>query len=465
MPDSSALDVLIGLALLFAAFSLAVSRINEAVLGLLHYRGRRLEAELRGLLGAHLRAHLRGGQNDPSGANPSGANPSGADSSASTPSDSDPSSGGPSGGNSSGGDPSGGGSSDGGPSDVVTTLFDGPLRMLRTAGHDEGSARDGGADLADHPPVGGGLAAVRRARRLRLPSYVPSTAFAQALVDLVDPPARAMLAQLRPDGLPPGISDDERVAYTAAYEAATRSLDEASAQALYAVTPEQYPAGRVIAAALVSAVEAAPVRTLEQGLAALPASPAKEALTAAVVRVRGDRDKLVAELAAWYDQAMDRLSGWYKRRVAVFMLCYAIVLAAAFNLDAVGIARAMWQDGAVRAAAVSAAGATVDQTPSASIGASAQQPPQDAAHSTEEAVRAVRDASGLALPIGWTRASDDRDDPREVPHSVRGWLLKILGVAVTCFALTAGAPFWFELLGRLVNMRSSGPKPRSTTGS
>ncbi|WP_041940750.1 MULTISPECIES: hypothetical protein [Frankia] len=442
MPDSSALDVLIGLALLFAAFSLAVSRINEAVLGLVRYRGRRLESELRRLLGGR----------PPGSAPPDpGAPP---------------------------------------PVDVAAEMLDGPLRAMRTAGRDEASA-----NMADHPPVQRTWAAVSRARRLRLPSYVPSTAFARALLDRVDPPARAMLAQLRPDGLPAHIAEETREAYRGAYEAARRSLDEGTARALYAAMPADHPTGRVVAAALVSAVGGGTVGTLEDGLAALPPSLAKEALTAAVVRTGGDREKIVTELAQWYDEAMDRLSGWYKRRVAVFLLAYAIVLAAVFNLDAVAISRTLWQDGTVRDAAVTASqsqlgqpadagstgdagsgdagssgagsGDTKDATRSGdqATGGTSDSGGSDAGggDAVEIAIRSVRDASGLALPIGWVRASDDRDDPREVPHTVGGWALKIAGLAISCFALTAGAPFWFELLGRLVNMRAAGPKPRSAT--
>ncbi len=417
MPDSSALDVLIGLALLFAAFSLAVSRVNEAVLGLLNYRGRRLEAELRRLLGGRAAGGRRPDADAAAGA------------------------------------------------DMAAELLDGPLRALRTAGDDDGSA-----NVADHPPARGGWSAVRRARRLRLPSYVPSTVFAQALVDRVDPPARAMLSQLRPQTLAEQTPAQERARYETAYERANRTLNGTTAEALYDAVPADHTAGRVIAAALVAAVGSAPVGTLEDGLAAMPPSMAKSALTAAVVRTGGDREKIIAELAKWYDEAMDRLSGWYKRRVAVFLLCYALAMSAAFNLDAIGIARTLWQDGTVRQAAVTASRTELDQSGAASAesaGTGGQQAgdaaDSQAADTTEEAIRAVRGASGLALPIGWIRATDDRDDPREVPRSVDRWLVKILGIAIACFALTAGAPFWFELLGRLVNMRSTGPKPRSAT--
>ncbi|MEU7908022.1 hypothetical protein [Actinoplanes sp. NPDC049118] len=39
------------------------------------------------------------------------------------------------------------------------------------------------------------------------------------------------------------------------------------------------------------------------------------------------------------------------------------------------------------------------------------------------------------------------------------WLLKLLGLALTAAAAAIGAPFWFDLLNRLVNLRSTGRRP------
>jgi hypothetical protein len=36
------------------------------------------------------------------------------------------------------------------------------------------------------------------------------------------------------------------------------------------------------------------------------------------------------------------------------------------------------------------------------------------------------------------------------------WLLKAMGWTVTALSITLGAPFWFDLLKRLVNIRGSG---------
>jgi len=42
---------------------------------------------------------------------------------------------------------------------------------------------------------------------------------------------------------------------------------------------------------------------------------------------------------------------------------------------------------------------------------------------------------------------------------VEAWFLKILGWLITALAISFGAPFWFDLLNRLVDLRGSGKKP------
>ena len=56
----------------------------------------------------------------------------------------------------------------------------------------------------------------------------------------------------------------------------------------------------------------------------------------------------------------------------------------------------------------------------------------------------------LGLPLGWSHATS--------PHNLFwGGVGKVLGLLVTAFALTLGAPFWFDLLGKVSNLRGSGP--------
>ena len=46
-----------------------------------------------------------------------------------------------------------------------------------------------------------------------------------------------------------------------------------------------------------------------------------------------------------------------------------------------------------------------------------------------------------------------------VTDDIYGWILKFLGFLVTAVATAQGAPFWFDILKNLVNIRSSGSAP------
>jgi len=64
------------------------------------------------------------------------------------------------------------------------------------------------------------------------------------------------------------------------------------------------------------------------------------------------------------------------------------------------------------------------------------------------------------FPIGWSKAPTRPD----LNWSAGGWtiLQKIVGFLLTGLALSLGAPFWFDLLNKFVNLRVSGTKPDKT---
>jgi len=168
----------------------------------------------------------------------------------------------------------------------------------------------------------------------------------------------------------------------------------------------------------------------------------KTLLRDALSHSEGRRDLLRAELERSFDQAMDRVSGWYKRRAQFFLFGIALLTVALINADTFSVAQRLWKDDALRAAVVSqsagASGAGTENCP----GATAEDSPQ------ERAAKCVDDIDELGLPIGWTSASS--------PH---GWGIpgKIGGLLVTAFALSLGAPFWFDLLSKIARLRASGP--------
>jgi hypothetical protein len=66
------------------------------------------------------------------------------------------------------------------------------------------------------------------------------------------------------------------------------------------------------------------------------------------------------------------------------------------------------------------------------------------------------------LPLGWAlqrqpgqQPGDFEHDWRKPPVTFSGWLAKTAGILFTAFALTLGAPFWFDLLNRFMVVRST----------
>ena len=181
------------------------------------------------------------------------------------------------------------------------------------------------------------------------------------------------------------------------------------------------------------------------------------------------------ELEKWFDQGMDRVSGWYRRRAQVIIVVIAIPIVAALNADTITMAQTLWQDAAVRDAVVSEAVDLVNQerAPACYVAADTGEEPEPAQSvQPEDCIDQVRtQLKGLEM-LGWRSSDDTRSDPREHPAfdlsgdgeiDYVGWLLKFAGLGITVGAVSQGASFWFDFLKKAINVRGSGKAPPSTT--
>ena len=73
---------------------------------------------------------------------------------------------------------------------------------------------------------------------------------------------------------------------------------------------------------------------------------------------------------------------------------------------------------------------------------------------------ALKELEALGVPMGWPIDPWDWSDPR-VPNDLGELAMKLAGLALTAAALSFGAAFWFDLLGKLVNLRNAGTKPKA----
>ncbi len=239
---------------------------------------------------------------------------------------------------------------------------------------------------------------------------------------------------------------------------------------------------------------------LETWLATLPDDQLKRTFQMFLTQAGNDLDRFVHNIEGWFDDSMDRVSGWYKRNAKRIMLVIGIVVAFAGNIDTLLLGKTLWNEGPLRQSLVSQATNLVNSTASPAPGAptgatgatgptgaggatgaagassalpcpmpvptappatsptpGATPPPGDSVACIVQQVKAIQE---LHIPLGWTT---QKPDPR-LPANVPQWGFKVLGLLLTGVALSFGAPFWFDLLGRLTNLRASGPPPPSSSG-
>ena len=167
---------------------------------------------------------------------------------------------------------------------------------------------------------------------------------------------------------------------------------------------------------------------------------------------------LKANVAQWYNEAMARTSGEYRRRLQKVLLIIGGLLAIGFNCDALRIATVLYQSPTLRAQVAQQAETLVkEKSAEAAQPASAGNGP-DTKQQIKVNVEQLRDLSKIGFPLGWAPTLRENfilmADDATVP-GINSLLAKFAGLLATALAVCLGAPFWFDLLGRLVKLRSS----------
>ncbi len=166
-------------------------------------------------------------------------------------------------------------------------------------------------------------------------------------------------------------------------------------------------------------------------------------LLTAIDSAQGDLNKAQANIEAWYDSGMDRVSGWYKRSTQWVIFWTGLFVAIALNINTISIADYLYRNDAARTAIVARAEAAA----------------QDTAFVSRNYNAARSELDSLGLPIGWTNGwgaprqrIDRKTDRFEVWNDLFG---PLLGWLFTAFAATMGAPFWFDVLNKVMVIRST----------
>jgi len=195
-------------------------------------------------------------------------------------------------------------------------------------------------------------------------------------------------------------------------------------------------------------------KTLRDDLRA-QSSPVAQAILSVMDHTETELANVRKSIENWFDASMDRVGGWYKKWTQVVLLIITAVIVIGCNVDTINLTSALMNDKALREGLVVAA-QDVAKNASASMipNASGTLQPEE---STKVAQQIQKQIGNLPLPIGWGEYQ------KEIKVQQNNYLnyivLKIAGLAITVFAISLGAPFWFDTLSKLINIRNNGRKP------
>ena len=181
------------------------------------------------------------------------------------------------------------------------------------------------------------------------------------------------------------------------------------------------------------------LRDIPSTIEKLPAGQVRDTLDLLWRDARDDIGRFRRNVEGWFDDAMERVSGWYRRLTQAILLGLGVLLAVGLNVNTITVAQRLWTDAPLRSAVVEQA-QRVEQPPAGN-----EEAVEDALENVESGLKTL---SALSLPIGWTEAAR----PSTWYGALAGWLL-------TAIAIAMGAPFWFDLLGRVARLRSTGVRP------
>lgn len=197
-----------------------------------------------------------------------------------------------------------------------------------------------------------------------------------------------------------------------------------------------------------------------------------------VTTVKSELDHFRDRLEKWYDTNADRLTGTLKRTKvfpATFVL--ATIMTLSLNTDSIEISKYLYHnDDVTKQLAATALNdyesysgrvdslrnktrATVANDSSAD-NANSDAVEKKIAQDTARLKQDIRNLQALDLPLGWS--GTDVKDAKSFWNYFIQWK-HLVGWLATILAICMGAPFWFDVLGKVSNIRGAGPKPSSSS--
>ncbi len=205
------------------------------------------------------------------------------------------------------------------------------------------------------------------------------------------------------------------------------------------------------------------VNSLRATALTLPNDKLKRAFISALDYAEGDLEQVKKNIESWYDSSMDRVSGWYKRRSQGTLFVIGFLAAVALNVDTITVVREVSRQDTLRTALVEQAQRLVACDGTSDACKVDGVPVKLKGKTIEDLTKELNKIGG---PTGW---ENGLPAPQARALGCTGTFLEcfakggnpalllilVFGWLITAFATMLGAPFWFDILNKLVSLRGS----------
>lgn len=233
-------------------------------------------------------------------------------------------------------------------------------------------------------------------------------------------------------------------------------------------------------------VDVAAIRAKLNDESSIIKGEARIALLNILDSAQNDYDKFIKGVEKFYDDYMDRVSGWFKLKYQKVMFIISILVTLILNADSIEIAKRLWANPAQLAASADAASSQFndmslsdDRQTITKASNNGQIVSINLVHHIDtttispdsalkllaiqkQTIKSVVDSlNNMGIPMGW-RSKEHIIQTLELKPPL---IVKLFGWLITALAVYMGAPTWFEVLNKLVNLRGTGKKPQRGTSN
>lgn len=166
-----------------------------------------------------------------------------------------------------------------------------------------------------------------------------------------------------------------------------------------------------------------------------------------------DIEKFKKQIEKWFEEMMKRSQGWYKKRIQVVLLIVGLIITTIFNVDTIAITKKLSKDPKAREYFVeAAAGIEFSSSDLVKMRKKADEKKTQALDSLFDESFKVQEVLSLSRCSKSSSLCKCQDDCNSYWYS--SWL-NFFGCLLSALAISLGAPFWYDLLNRLMQLRAS----------